>query len=131
MSSPQDTRLDIWLDVSCLFKTRSEAQRACTGGKVDVNGLPAKPHRALRAGDEIRITRPFGRKQIVIVRALADRHLQKADARALYEDTTPPPSPEEIALRRLDRQWRASVRPARPPDKRERRSLRRLKEGGY
>ena len=77
------------------------------------------------------MTRPFGRKQIVIVRALADRHLQKADARALYEDTTPPPSPEEIAMRRLDRQWRASVRPARPPDKRDGRSLRRLKEGGY
>ena len=37
-------RIDIWLDVACLFKTRSEAQRACKGGKVDLNG--AAPQRA-------------------------------------------------------------------------------------
>jgi len=29
-------RLDVWLDVACLFKTRSEAKKACAGGKVDV-----------------------------------------------------------------------------------------------
>ena len=31
-------RLDVWLDVACLYRTRSEAQRACVGGKVEVNG---------------------------------------------------------------------------------------------
>ena len=41
-------RLDIWLDVACLFKTRSEAQRACKGGKVEVNGQSAKPHREIK-----------------------------------------------------------------------------------
>ena len=29
-------RLDVWLDVACLFRTRSEAQKACRNGKVDV-----------------------------------------------------------------------------------------------
>ena len=29
-------RLDQWLDIACLFRTRSEAQKACKGGKVDV-----------------------------------------------------------------------------------------------
>ena len=61
-------RLDVWLDVACLFKTRSEAKRACEGGKVDVNGGSAKPNRALREGDRIRITRGQGRYQDVIVR---------------------------------------------------------------
>ncbi len=46
-------RLDVWLDVACLFKTRSEAQKACNGGKVDVNGQKAKPHRLLRVDDVI------------------------------------------------------------------------------
>ena len=46
-------RLDVWLDVTCLFKTRSEAQKACRGGKVDVNGQAAKPHRELKPGDEL------------------------------------------------------------------------------
>ena len=43
---PAEVRLDVWLDVACLFKTRSEAQKACRGGKVEVNGQSAKPHRA-------------------------------------------------------------------------------------
>ena len=58
-------RLDLWLDVSCLFRTRSEAQKACKGGKVDVNGQSAKPHREVRPGDVIEITRTMGRRQRV------------------------------------------------------------------
>lgn len=120
-------RLDVWLDVACLFRTRSEAQRACQGGKVDVNRQPAKPHRAVRAGDEIRISRPFGRKQLVKVRTLADRHVAKAEARLLYEDLTPPPTAEEIEQRRFERRFRAAQSAAPSPDKRQRRLLRRLK----
>ena len=48
-------RLDIWLDVTCLFRTRSEAQRACQLGKVEVNGQASKPHRQVRIGDEVRL----------------------------------------------------------------------------
>ena len=120
-------RLDVWLDVACLFRTRSEAQNASKGGKIDVNGQPAKPNRRLRPGDEIEISRPFGRKQRVRVRALADRHLPKADARALYEDLTPPPTPEEIEARRQERVYRAAMTPLKAPDKRQRRALRKLK----
>src|SRR5215470_17554683 len=100
-------RLDVWLDVTCLFKTRSEAKRACEGGKVDVNGQASKPHRMLRVGDQLEISRPLGRKQNVIVKGLAERSLPRADARLLYEDTTPPPSAEEIAARRAERIFRA------------------------
>jgi ribosome-associated heat shock protein Hsp15 len=127
----QFQRLDTWLDVACLFRTRSEAQRACTGGKVDVNGVAAKPHRTIKPGDAIRITRPRGRKQTLIVRSLTEAHLPKASARALYEDTTPLPTPEEIALRRLERQWHAAMKPPKAPNARDRRALRKLKESGY
>lgn len=125
----QPVRLDIWLDVSCLYKTRSEAQKACRSGKIDVNGQAAKPNRLLRAGDELVIGRPYGRKQRLIVRRITDRHLAKAEARELYQDLTPPPTPEEIELRRAERAYRAAVTPPRAPDKRQRRALRRLKEG--
>ena len=131
MSRPEDevdgVRLDVWLDVACLFRTRSEAQKASKGGKIDVNGQPAKPNRRVRAGDEIEISRPFGRKQRLKVRALADRHVPKAEARALYEDLTPPPTPEEIETRKLERMYRAAMSPPRAPDKRQRRALRQLK----
>jgi ribosome-associated heat shock protein Hsp15 len=119
-------RLDVWLDVACLFKTRSQAATACRAGKVEVNGASGKPHRLVHVGDELRISR-VGAKQIVVVRGLAEHHLPKAEARALYEDRTPPPSPEEVELKRLLRQ--AGIRPpTKAPDKRERRALRRRKE---
>ena len=122
-------RLDVWLDVACLFKTRSEAQQACKGGKVEVNGQSAKPHREIKPGDELRLTRPLGKRQIVVVRALADRHLPRAAARLLYDDRTPPPTPEEVEARRIERLFRAVSRahPPKAPDKRQRRALRRLK----
>lgn len=122
-------RLDVWLDVACLFRTRSEAQRACKGGKVDVNGQAAKPHREVRPGDEVVISRPLGRRQIVIVRGLADHHVPKAEARELYEDRTPPPTTDEVEMRRLARLARAFTRrPAGTPDSREKRRIRRMKE---
>ena len=117
----------MWLDVACLFKTRSEAQRACKGGKISVNGQTAKPNHVLRPSDEIVITRPLGRIQRVTVKVLASRHVPRTDARRLYEDVTPPPTAVEIELRRLERVYRAAMSPPRAPDKRERRQLRRLK----
>lgn len=124
-------RLDVWLDVACLFKTRSEAQRACRGGKVDVNGQAAKPHRDVKPGDVIDITRPLGRRQRVIVRGLASQHIAKAEARLLYEDVTPAPSAEQQALLDLMRLAgpRRRAAAAGSPDRRERRRLRREKEG--
>ena len=122
-------RLDAWLDVACLFKTRSEAKRACEGGKVLVNGGPGKPNRALREGDRIRISRGQGRHQDVIVRIVIDQHVKKSEARALYDDVTPKPTPEELEMRRAERVFRAAQQAAGAPDRRRRREIRRAKEG--
>ncbi len=124
---PLNVRLDVWLDVACLFRTRSEAQTACKGGKISVNGQGAKQNRAVRPGDEIVIGRPYGRTQRVIVKALAERHVPKDEARELYDDVTPKPTAEEIEMRRIERVYRAAMSPPRAPDKRERQQLRRLK----
>ena len=101
-AGPAEVRLDVFLDVSCLFPTRSQASAACKGGKVDVNGHTAPPHRMIRVGDTLAITMAAGRRTFV-VRALAERHLPKAVARTLREETTPPPTPEQIEARRLER----------------------------
>ena len=44
-------RLDKFLKVSRILKRRTVAQEACDGGKVDVNGKPAKPGCQLKVGD--------------------------------------------------------------------------------
>jgi ribosome-associated heat shock protein Hsp15 len=123
----RELRLDVWLDVACLFRTRSEAQAACRLGRLAVNGQVAKANRRLHVGDEIEIGRPFGRKQRVIVRGFAARHVARAEARALYEDLTPPPTPDEIELRKVERMYRTATTPPRAPDKRQRRALRKIK----
>ena len=126
-SSQDAVRLDIWLDVACLFKTRSEAQKACKSGRIEVNGQNAKPNRLVRPGDTLDIRRPLGRVQKIRIRGLAEKHIARTEARELYEDLTPAPTPEEIELRRAERIYRAATTPPRAPDKRERRTLRRLR----
>jgi ribosome-associated heat shock protein Hsp15 len=122
-------RLDVWLDVACLFKTRSEAKRACEGGKVELNAHAAKANRPVHEGDRIRISRGHGRHQDIIVRIVIDSHVKKSEARVLYDDVTPKPTAEEIEMRHVERIYRAAARAAGTPDRRRRRELRRIKEG--
>jgi ribosome-associated heat shock protein Hsp15 len=116
-------RLDKWLWAARVFKTRSVAATACDGGKVDVNEQSAKPAKALRAGDVVRVTLPHGRRRILKVNTLDDRRGSATAARTLYEDLTPPEPPRP----------RGAAPPLRPPGagrptKRERRALDRLRE---
>lgn len=46
-------RLDKFLKVSRILKRRTVAQEACGGGKVDVNGKPAKSGHQLKIGDVV------------------------------------------------------------------------------
>lgn len=97
---------------------------------MDVNGAHAKPNRAIREGDRIRISRGAGRFQDVIVRIVVEQHVKKSEARILYDDVTPKPTPEEAEMRRQERVYRAAAVAAGTPDRRRRRQLRRMKEGG-
>jgi ribosome-associated heat shock protein Hsp15 len=113
----------VWLDVACLFKTRSLARTACQGGKVELNGRSARPSRLLRKGDELRITRGGGRSQIVVVQDFA-----VGMSRAWLTLSTRTGRRRSLGLEARLRRI-LSVGPIRV-SKRERRALRRLKEGG-
>lgn len=116
----------MWLDVACVYPTRTQAKAACEGGKVDVNGARAKPHREVRIGDRLMVSRSEGVRRELVVRGLAQRSLPKAEARKLYEDVTPAPPPEVAEARRLDRLLAPKGNEGRP-NKRDRRERRRLK----
>ncbi len=122
-------RLDVWLDVACIAKTRSQAKEMCDAGKVEVGGGRAKAHRVVRAGDRIAVTVAPGIRRELVVRAVSETHVAKAAARELYEDVTPAPSAEELELRRLER---FAPPPAPPrgsgrPEKRARREMERMR----
>ncbi len=61
-------RLDKFLKVSRLIKRRTVAAEACDGGRVMINGKPAKPGAQVKVGDILEIA--FGTST---VRARVDR----------------------------------------------------------
>jgi ribosome-associated heat shock protein Hsp15 len=97
MSQPDDSdrlRLDKWLWAARFFKTRSLATEAIAGGKVDVNGERAKPAKALKEGDEVRLRLgPY--EHVLIVRELSARRGPASVAQTLYDET--PASRDERA----------------------------------
>jgi ribosome-associated heat shock protein Hsp15 len=89
MGQPDDSdrvRLDKWLWAARFYKTRSLATEAIAGGKVEVNGDRAKPAKAIKPGDEVRV-RLGAYEHILIVRDLSDRRGPASVAQTLYEET--------------------------------------------
>jgi ribosome-associated heat shock protein Hsp15 len=123
-STTDAVRIDKWLWAARFYKTRSLAAEACDGGKVEINGHAAKPHKLVRANDKLSFTHPSGPKEITIV-GVSERRGPAPEARLLYEDHSPPPPPRE------ERRFFAPL-PLRPvglgrPTKRERRETERLR----
>lgn len=121
-------RLDKWLQVARVFKTRSQATRACNLSKVRVNGQTAKAHRNLALEDHIEVE--IGDwTRILVVKELHDKTLPKAEAARVLEDLSPPrPKPDELE-RLMRRRPVLRDKGAGRPSKKERRELDRLRDG--
>lgn len=77
-------RLDKFLKVSRLIKRRTVANEACDGGRVTVNGKPAKASYDVKVGDELAIQ--FGQRTLrVEVLEVAD-NVRKDDAVGMYRE---------------------------------------------
>jgi ribosome-associated heat shock protein Hsp15 len=121
-------RLDKWLQVARVFKTRSQATHAVDLNRVRVNGQTVKPHRNLVPGDKIEVQ--IGDwTRVLIVKELRDKPVSKEEARTLFEDQSPP-RPESDPLQRLLRRPPVRRDPgAGRPTKKERRDMERWEEG--
>ncbi|MFP3941813.1 MAG: RNA-binding S4 domain-containing protein [Thermoanaerobaculia bacterium] len=123
-------RLDKWLQVARMFKTRSQATKACTRSRVKVNDQSAKPHKTLAVGDRVEIERSDGWTQVLVVRDLRDKPVRKAEATLLYDDESPP-RPRLSEVERLMKKA-PPVRRERGkgrPTKKERRQLEKWRGG--
>ncbi len=121
-------RLDKWLHVACVFKTRSQATHAVDLNRVRVNGQPVKPHRNLVLGDRIEVVQGEWIR-VLVVKELRDKSVSKEEARTLYEDLSPP-RPEADPLKRLMlRPPARREKGAGRPTKKERRDMEKWGEG--
>ena len=114
-------RADRWLVAARIFKTRTLAQLACTGGHVTLNGNGIKASHNLKRGDTLEIQSPRG-PLVLVVKDLGDKRLSAPLAKELYEDHSPPPPPKEERLPVAERE-----RGAGRPTTADRRALERLR----
>jgi len=115
-------RLDKWLQVARVFKTRSQATQACTAGHVKVNGAVSKPHRLIKPEDRLEIERDDW-PRILIVQEVRDKPILKAEARTLFSDITPPRPPLDPLAELLRRPPVLRSKGSGRPTKRDRRVI--------
>ena len=121
----EHVRIDKWLRAARFFKTRSLAAKAVDSGKVRVNGVGAKPSRALKVGDALAI-RVGELEWVVEVLALSAQRGSAAQALLLYAEREDSRERRQAAIA----QRRAQPHPAAGvkgrPTKKERRLIHRF-----
>jgi ribosome-associated heat shock protein Hsp15 len=123
-------RLDKWLWAARFFKTRAIASDAIESGKVEVNGERPKRGKAVKVGDLIRVRLgPY--EHHVVVRALSARRGPAAQAQLLYEETAASQQARTLLAERLKAAPPPLFTEKGRPTKKERRDLRRLKDGEW
>jgi ribosome-associated heat shock protein Hsp15 len=123
---PGPSRIDRWLFAVRLFKSRSAAATAVSGGKVHINGERVKPSRSVQRGDSVTFARGAVEFECTIT-AIPLRRGPASEAALCYDET------EGSRARRAEFAARMKVaaglapRPEERPDKHDRRLLRRLR----
>lgn len=117
-------RIDKWLWAARFFKSRSLSARACELGRIESNGLKAKPSRDVHTGDLLRIKNDTGEFQIQVL-ALSDLRGPAPVAQTLYRETE---ASREARLKlAAERKSMPQFVPAPRPSKRDRREINRLR----
>lgn len=113
-------RVDKWLWHARFFKTRSKASAVVAAGRLRINGVRArKAAQGIRPGDVL--TFPQERDvRVVRVLALPDRRGPAPEARASYEDLSPPAASRDPAAPQVEKGR---------PSRNDRRAVRADKQG--
>lgn len=119
-------RIDKWLWAARFFKTRALASRSCDLGRIEANGVDAKPARDVRVGDMLRIRNDAGEFHVEIL-ALSEMRGPAPVAQKLYQETD---ASREMRMKVAEeRKVMAQVEGFREgkPSKRDRRQIGRLR----
>lgn len=126
---PGAARIDRWLFGVRLFKSRSLAAEAVSGGKVHVNGARVRPSHSVQPGDRVTFTRGAIDFECVVV-AIPQRRGPAREAVACYTETDASRELREQHAQRMRLAAAMTPRPEERPDKHQRRELRRLRGRG-
>lgn len=123
---PGASRIDRWLFAVRLFKSRSQAAAAVSGGKVHVNAERVKASRGVRPGDAVSFVRGTVEFECTVT-AIPLRRGPASEAVRCYEETPASQARRAEFALRMRSAGAFAPRPAERPEKHERRQLRRLR----
>ncbi|MFN8123597.1 MAG: RNA-binding S4 domain-containing protein [Thermoleophilia bacterium] len=123
----QKVRIDRWLWAARFVKTRSLAAEAINGGRVDVNGVRAKPSKEVGAGDTVEVTIGQSRWTVTVL-GVSERRGPASEAQLLYEESEESRErrAREAAQRRMAAPLGAEL--GARPTKRDRRRIEALRD---
>ena len=129
MTASERLRLDKWLWAARIFKTRAKAKEAITGGKVQTDGQRAKPAKEVSVGSMLRIRRGDD-EMLIEVLSLSEQRRGATEAAELYRETAASIEARTEAAARRKAARDAIQLPSSRPDRRDRRTLERIKRDG-
>jgi ribosome-associated heat shock protein Hsp15 len=122
MEPVTSVRLDKWLWAVRIYKTRSIAAAACTGGKVHIQGQAVKPARTVHIGEVITaVTGEITR--VVKVTGLLEQRVGAKVVVQYVEDLTPASEYEKQRERRILAPVALRPKGTGRPTKKERREI--------
>ncbi len=121
-SKNKDLRLDKWLWAARFYKTRSLAREMIDGGKVDYNGVRAKPSRTVEIGAKIKLLRGGLRTEVEVLE-LSDVRGPAPVAQKLYKETEESIKQKAKQLEQIRINALLAPHPDSKPNKKERRQL--------
>lgn len=125
-SGPGVARIDRWLFGVRLFKSRSLAAEAVSGGKVHVNAARVRASHGVRPGDLVTFTRGAVEFECAVA-AIPARRGPAKEAAACYRESDSSQARREQHVQRMRLATAMAPRPKERPDKHQRRELRRLR----
>lgn len=123
---PGATRIDRWLFGVRLFKSRSAAADAVSGGKVHLNGERVRPSRGVKPGDTVVFTRGAVEFECIVA-AIPLRRGPASEAARCYDETPASQARRAEFAARMKVAAGLTPRPDDRPDKHDRRLIRRLR----
>lgn len=121
-SKNKDLRLDKWLWAARFYKTRSLAREMIDGGKVDYNGVRAKPSRTVEIGAKIKLLHGGLRTEVEVLE-LSDVRGPAPVAQKLYKETEESIKQKAKQLEQIRINALLAPHPDSKPNKKERRQL--------
>lgn len=124
-----EIRLDKFLWAVRIFKTRTLAAEECRMGRVVIDGIEAKPSRAIHVNDVLLIRKP----PVIYsyrVKALTERRLPAKEVELYLENLTPETELDKLNMVKLAG-FLGRDRGTGRPTKKDRRDIDRLKNSSY